>query len=160
MDRKQFRNALLEALRCDKKVNLTETKDTDKLIRQLNGEHFSVSEKLKNGFELVFQMDGVEDSSDEDAIYMISSSVSLQCSECYASLDVHLWVFEEHGGITITLHDYDLAYPEWKMSEKGLDVGTMCAVAGIDLADLNNSIIYELADKFADKYKDKFVKMF
>lgn len=150
--RKQFRKALSEAL--------VESKDTDKLVRQLNGEHFFVSEKLKNGFELVFGMDGFEDTTDEDTIYMISGSVSLQCSECYAHLDVRLWVFEEHGGITIMLDDDELAYPEWKVSEKGLDVGTMCAVAGIDLADLNDSIVYKLADKFADKYKDKFAKLF
>lgn len=150
--RKQFKKALSEAL--------VESKDTDKLVRQLNGEHFSVSEKLKNGFELVFGMDGIEDTTDEDTIYMISGGVSLQCSECYANLDVCLWVFEEHGGITIMLDDDGLAYPEWKVSNKGLDVGTMCAVAGIDLANLNNSIIYELADKFANKYKDKFAKLF
>jgi len=151
-EQKQFRKALSESL--------VESKDTEKLIRQLNGKHFSVSEKLKNGFELVFEMDGIEDTSDEDTIYMISGGVSLQCSECYAHLDVRLWVFEEHDDITIMLDDDDLAYPEWKVSKKGLDVGTMCAVAGIDLADLNDSIIYELADKFADKYKDKFVKLF
>lgn len=152
MDRQKFRKALSEAL--------VDSKDSEKLIRQLNGKHFSVSEKLKNGFELVFEMNGIEDTSDEDTIYMISGGVSLQCSECYAHLDVRLWVFEEHDDITIMLDDDDLEYPEWKVSKNGLDVGTMCAVAGIDLANLNDSIIYELADKFADKYKDKFVKLF